>query len=369
MYHNPFIEFLGDPTVTIPATIQYIDKIYNAPKMTCSQLIGGDSITTVNLDNDVYFELMQREGSVGIPKMSERSARSGQKIPDKQVSSRVFKVPHYDLQDELKADDLRAKKMFGVDADFTRNCINEKLAEKIQAAYDAFALLKEYNLWQAVCGYIKNGVSETKVDVYAETGLTRKSIEIDFGTDNDANLYAQILDVITYQQGALAGAMATGTVAFCSPEFFKKLSMNKHILEVNKYQNSEFLRTLNMNGYLYNNIYWVLFNEYVVDNGTVYPWLANGTAKVVPMGIAGLFDQVCAPADTVQGLLEETKEQYSIYRLNEDETGFKIDAQTNQVTYCTRPESIVTLTDPSFDSSAASNNGVFIPPVRSKARR
>ena len=369
MYSNPFVDYMGDPTVTVPRTIQYIDKIYNAPKMTCSQLIGGQSINTINLDNDIYFELQQREGSVGIPKMSERSARSGQKIPDKYVSSRVFKVPHYDMQDELKADDLRGRKMFGVDKEFTRNCINEKLAEKIQSAYDAFALLKEYNLWQAICGYIKSGVSDTKLDVYSELELTRKTLNIDFGDSNDANIYDQILDVVMYQQGALAGTIATGAVAYCSPAFFKKLSMNKHILEINKYQNSEFLRSLNINGFLYNNIYWVLYNEYTVDGSSIYPWLANGSAKVVPMGVPGLVDQVCAPADTVQGLLDETKEQYSTYRLNEDETGFKIDCQTNQVMYCTRPEAIVTLTDVDYVASDSDNNGVFIPPVKSKSRR
>ena len=369
MFNNPFAEYMGDPTVTVPQTIQYIDKVYNAPKMTASQILGAESVTQIGLDNNIYFELQQRQGMVGIPKMSERAARSGQKIPDRVVSSRTFKVPHYDVQDELKADDFRGKKMFGVNEEFTRNCINEKLAEKIQTAYDCFALLREFNLFQAINGYIKNGLEETRIDVYAETGLTRKEFQVDFGKTNDADIYGLTLDVTTYQAGALAGALATGRVAFCSPQFFKKLSMNRHVVEVNKYQNSEFLRDLHLNGFLYNNVFWILYNEYTVDNGKVYPWLANGTAKVVPMGVAGLFDQVNAPADTVQGLLEETKEQYSTFRLNEDETGFKIDAQTNQVTYCTRPETIVTLVDVDYKPSKEDADGVYIPPVFAKDRR
>lgn len=369
MRFNPFTEFLGDPLVTVPRTTQYIDKIYNAPKMTCSQFIGAESIHEENLENSIYFQLLQREGSVGIPKMSERTARSGQKIPDKHVTSRMFECPHYDMQDELKADDFLDKKLFGVDQEVSRNCISEKLAEKVQSAYDTFALVGEYNLWNAICGYVKNGMVENKIDIYSECGLTRKNFNIDFGKDNDANLYKQLLKVTLYKNTALSGALSTGTVAFCSPDFYEKLMTNKNIIEFNKHQNSEFLRNLNIDGFLYNNIYWVLYTEYTVEGSTAYPWLANGTAKVVPMGVSGLFNKVCAPADTVQGLLEDTKPQYATYRLNENETGFKIDTQTNQVVYCTRPEAIVTLTDVGYTADDDFTDAMFVPPVRSKARR
>ena len=365
MSTNPFVDFMNDPLTMPTQFVGYIDKIYNAPRMTCSQMMGPDSVNQVLLDNRADFELMFRTGSAGLPRVSARSARSGQKIPDKIVSSTVMHVPHYDMQDVVLADDFLGKRKFGDNAEFTRDCISEKVSEKIQAAYDAFALVREYNLWQSICGYVKSGLSETLLDVYSTLGLTRKNFTLDFS----GSIFDQILDVITYQQGALAGTISTGAVAFCSPSFYKKLSTDAAVVEANKYQNSEFLRNLNLNGFMYHNVYWILYNEYTASEGTVYPWLPAGTAKVVPMGVPGLIDEVCAPADTVQGLTEDTKPQYSMYRLNRTETGFDIDCQMNAVMYCTRPETIVTLTDGDHVDSAADTAGMFVPPVQDKKRR
>ena len=77
---------------------------------------------------------------------------------------------------------------------------------------------------------------------------------------------------------------------------------------------------------------------------------------------------VNAPADTMPEVMQEAKHRYSNYWLKDDKRTIELETQTNTITFCSRPESIVRLTIKGYKPKRTFED-TFVPPVLPEERR
>ncbi|MBQ3226496.1 MAG: major capsid protein [Clostridia bacterium] len=306
------------------------------------------NMTKTNRLYRLEYELKYQNGTITIPTMSNRGAPANQKIMDTVVSSFLFKIPHYKMEDGLIADDFRERIPFqGTTEDLV--LVEQVMAEKFELAQIQWEDLWEYNFCMAVRGYVMNGLNNTVLDLYDKFGVKRKTITIDFGTNNDNNVYHEILDAVLYQRVS-AGYNHNKRVAFCSPEFYEKIRTNTHVYEAHKYQDSAFLRELGLEGFNHYDVEWVLYPNGTATENSYTPWIEPGAAYLVPFGIPELFHETFGPADYMESLGKPAQNMNAKYELMPMARGLNLESQTNVIVHCTRPQCIVKLVAKEFET-------------------
>lgn len=172
-------------------------------------------------------------------------------------------------------------------------------------------------------------------------GSAPAAAAVGFGASDSAIRTAIHNNVVVAMESALAGIPYTGLHAFCDDTFWVALIESKTIREtyLNQVQAAQ-LRGNTTDQVVYGGVTWERYR----GAGTVA--IATGTAKIVPLGVPGLFLQAFAPADTLDtigaGALG-TPYWVQGYPIDGGNRGWHIEAQTNVVMVCTRPTSILTI--------------------------
>lgn len=365
MRTNPFQLFMEDPTRSVPTTVAKIEKNYNAPIQSLREIFANDT-DEVNLKGRIDYQLLMDESKLGLPRMQTRSASSAETMRVRKKSGIYLEVPHYKKNGAIRADDFLGKVEDNASERLVIDTIESEIAQRFTNSWDDFTLLDEYNYASAIQGLVRDGLDDTKINIYDKLGLTQKVFEWNFTSDYNPTPDAR--KAIAYQKKALAGTVTNRRIGVCSGDFWDALVTNKFLIDTYKYTDSKFLRSLNLEGMSFLDIDWLQYDNDTVDNnGNITKWIPEGTAFIVPVGIPDLFINVNAPADTMPEVLGKAKHRYSNYWMSDDRRNLELEAQTNTMTFCTRIESIVKLTIKNHSPSAAT--GTFTPPVAAETRR
>lgn len=363
MIENVLERFAKDPKYAIPEINGWFRTLYNVNPTTCRRIFGAttsesapadatpeeyakmtaqNGMTKTTRSIRIDYELRFKNGRVSLPTMVARGADTTQKIDDYVETGKLFRVPHYKLQDSLRADDFRDRVPFnGGPGDL--ETVERALAEKFEQGQWQFEELWEYNFIMAVRGYVRNGLTDDRLDIYDAMGATRKTIQVDFGTNNEKDPYHNILEALLWQRRS-AGVTHGNRVALCSPEFYETIRTNTVVRDAYRYQNSDFLKTLGLDGFRFYDIEWVLYPNGTDDGTTFHQWIEPGAAYLVPLGIPQLFNEVFGPADYMETLHTSAQNMYAKYEIQKFARGLDLETQTNQIVHLTRPTAVVKMT-------------------------
>lgn len=173
-------------------------------------------------------------------------------------------------------------------------------------------------------------------------GSSPADATVGFGASDTAINSALFDNVKLPIMSALGGTQFSGIVGLCSDTYFKGLLESKTIRET--YLNQQAANSLRtqtlMEAVTYGGITWIWYR------GAGATVIESGKAKVFPTGVPGMFRQAFAPADTLDSIgAGVLGSPYFVqgYPIDGGNRGWHLEAQTNCVMVCTRPQAVLTL--------------------------
>lgn len=240
----------------------------------------------------------------------------------------------------------------GVSADEVRNLRafgSENGLEAVQTVVNRKLMKMRRNLdttieWQRI-GAIKGQVLDADgtsvlLDMNNAFGLTHQDKALDLS--NTASLVrSEIVQAKRLIEVALGGLMYTDLIALCSADFFDAFVEHPAVQRAwDNFQDRMMLQQDLRSGFRFGN---VQFREYRGNIGG-HDFVASGEAWLVPLGVPDLFVTNYAPADYMETVNTIGLPYYAKQELRDFNKGVEIETQSNPISFCTRPNTIVRLT-------------------------
>lgn len=248
-------------------------------------------------------------------------------------------VVHLPQRASIVADEVQNIRAFGTDSELetAQKVMNKKLA-KMRRDIDATL---EWQRIGAIKGQILDADGTTVLaDMNTLFGLGFQTQSMVLGTAG-TNVRDKLVAAKRKVEAALGGLGYSGLRVLCSPAFMDTLcSHSKVEAAYANWSSNEFLRTDHRAGF---NFAQVTFEEY---RGAVggNNFITDGDAWMIPEGVPELFTTYFGPADYMETVNTLGLPYYAKQEMMDFNKGIMIEAQSNPISICTRPNAIVKLT-------------------------
>lgn len=257
-------------------------------------------------------------------------------------SMRSLRIPHYQVDDAIYADEVQAVRAFGD----TRavESIQGKIANRANEASQFFALTEERQRLEVIkTGTLIDKDDSVLFDYFTEFGESQAA-EVDYDLDNanpaEGALRKKIAALYRAMAATLDGLPFSGIHALCGDAFFDDLIANKEVRETYKNQiEASTLRTAYINTGQSGSWGVFEFGGVTWENYRGGTSTAVNTDKVhfVPLGVPGLFRTLYAPADYMETVNTMGQRLYAKQWDMPNGKGVNLEFQSNVLHYCTRP--------------------------------
>ena len=270
----------------------------------------------------------------------------GQTFGRNQRSMRMLKVPHFQVDDAIYADEVQQVRAFGEEIAVER--LQGKIADRAAEASQFFALTEEYHRINILkTGRLLDADGSVLFDYFSEFGEAQAA-EIDFDLDNatpaEGVFRKKCASVIRQMAGILDGIPYLGVTALCGDAFFDDLIAHKEVRETYKgYADASTLRSAYVNAgssgiygsFEFGGITWANYRG--GDNVGV----DTNKCHLFPMGVPGLFRTVYGPADYIETVNTPGQRLYGKQWEMQNGKGVNLEFQMNALHYCTRPRVLI----------------------------
>jgi hypothetical protein len=271
----------------------------------------------------------------------------GQTFGKNKRSMRMLKVPHFQVDDGIMADEVQQVRAFGQEVAVER--LQQKIADRAAEASQHFALTEEYHRLNVIkTGQLIDADGSVLFNYFTEFGESAPS-EIDFDLDNatpaEGALRKKCVSVVRQMAGILDGLPYTGIHALCGDAFFDDLIAHPEVRETYKgYAEAATLRT----AYAGANGQQSSFGMFEFGGITFENYRGGGSigidtnkCHVFPLGVPGLFRTVYAPADYIETVNTQGQRLYGKQWEMPNGKGVNLEFQMNALQYCTRPRVLI----------------------------
>jgi hypothetical protein len=251
----------------------------------------------------------------------------------------TFNTIHLPQRANILADEIQGVRAFGSETELeTVESVVAKRLGKMRRALDATI---EYQRIGALKGQILDANGSTVlVDLFSQFGLSQQTKSMVLGTST-TKVRQKVMEAKRLVEDALGNQMYTGLRALCSPAFFDAFTTHDLVEKffIN-WQSNETMRQDVRSAFLFGGVLW---EEY---RGTVggIDFITSGDAYLVPEGVPDLFVTHYGPADYVEAANTIGLPYYAKQELLQFGKGVDLEAQSNPISLCTRPRSVVKLT-------------------------
>jgi hypothetical protein len=250
-----------------------------------------------------------------------------------------FKLIHLPQRATILADEVQNVRAFGSqsDVELVTDVVTRRLT-KMRRNLDATI---EYQRMGALKGQILDADGSTVLeDLFDRFGLSQNTFDMAL-SDATKNTRAKCLQVKRSVELELGMYTYTGLRALCSPSFFDALVSKDDVQKAYTYfQGNEMLRNDPRGGFLFGDIVWENYRGKV---GAI-DFIPDGTALLIPEGVTDLFITNYGPADYADTVNTIGLPYYARQQLMDFNKGVEIEAQSNPISLCTRPRTVVKLT-------------------------
>jgi hypothetical protein len=280
----------------------------------------------------------EKDGILGLVAPTPRGA-PGSTLDKALRTIRDFRVPHFELNDAIMAEEVQNVRPFGQQTGL--EVVQAKVAERLQIHLQSHAATEEYARIGAIKGVVTYA-GGSSLNLNTEFGVTAQT-EVDFDLDNaspvSGALRAKCASVVRTIQDELGGTPLGAVHAFCSADFYDLLISHPEVRDTYLgWAQAEELRT----GYAYGAFPFggIMWEEYrgSVD-GTAF--VAPAKCHIFPVGVPGLFRTYYAPADYVETVNTLGLPRYAKQYEMPNGKGIYLDTQMNSLSLCTRPRTLV----------------------------
>lgn len=266
----------------------------------------------------------------------------GQINPVVKRVGREFKCCHLPTNGVVKADDVQGIRAFGEQtaAQQVQQVVNDKLTqmkENLEAT-------KEYHRAGAIKGIILDADGTTTIyNLFTEFGIAQPTQQFDFSSDADP-VQLQCMTLKRTVGNALGRWRMSGIGVLCSDSWFDQLIKHSTVRDAYKYH-AEASAKLGEDNYAFDRFYFggCWFFNYRCTVGST-SFVADDKAQAFPMGTNGLFVEHYAPADYMETVNTRGLPYYAKSEPMTFNKGMLLEAQSNPLMLCHRPQSLVELT-------------------------
>lgn len=264
---------------------------------------------------------------------------SGEPVTTKGRILIPVKAVHLPQRGSVLADEVQGVRAFGSETEV--EAVQALVRKKLDKMKRQLDLTLEYHRIGAIKGQVMDADgSSVLLDVYDTFGMTQVTQNFALSTTT-TKVKQKIIDLKRAVQTALGGLSMGGVRVFASRSFMDALTGHTAVEKAfEAYQSNSFARTdtstlFEMAG--------VAFEEYDGSVGGL-PFIADGEAYAIPMGVPGLFTTDYAPADYMETVNTQGLPYYAKQEAMRMNKGVELESQSNPITLCTRPEAIIKLT-------------------------
>lgn len=257
---------------------------------------------------------------------------------------RVVRVPHYEIDDAVNADEVQGVREFGTENQLrtVQGVVDKRMDQHVKLRLNPTL---EYQRVGAIRGRIINGDGSVLLDLHAAFDTSAQaSFAITFSpTASDGSVRTKSAAAKRVILNALGGIPYTGLHAFAGDNFYDALIAAKETRETFLgQQKADELRATSgaYEMFFYAGIWW---ENYQGGVGNV-PFIDTNEAIIFPIGVPGLFRTVFAPADYVETVNTIGLPRYAKQFPQPNEKGINMEVQMNALSYCTRPNVIQRVT-------------------------
>lgn len=283
-----------------------------------------------------------------------------QTIAGREADSLLLKIPHFPADDSITPNDIDGVPSSGSLAEVAElETVAAVRAEKMIDLREAHGLTLEAARMQLITnGTVYAPNSTVSTNYYTEFGIAREEVGIALSSATDPR--TDINDVKKAVRAGLHGGQA-GTVrafvALCSDSFFNALLQNAYVTDAVKYvdQGQAMDILLGKGGSAVNGldarfesvtlfgITWINAGAagYEDSDGNFVPFVPEGDAYVLPVGVRNMFKTYYAPANRFSSVNRKASMSYWFEYLNQKDDIIEVMTEQNFLNACLAPGAIV----------------------------
>lgn len=296
-----------------------------------------DNITTTSIGIEI-----DATGSLNIVDPTPRGG-PGWTVKKEGPSMKLLKVPHYQIDDGVMADEVLGRRVFGGgnnDLMTVQALVDKRMSQHVRLRMDPTL---EYQRMGALRGKILNGNGSTLYDLFVEFGVTEEA-PINFDLNNVSPAMGALRQVATDVGRLMAQKMQglpfTGIHAFVGDEFYDKLVNSPEVRETYLAQQdgAEMRRAHFYDTFAFGQIVFENYRGQIGDSR----WIADDEARFFPVGTPGFWRTVYAPADYVETVNTPGLPRYSKQWPMHNGKGVHMEVQMNPLNFPLRPGALLT---------------------------
>lgn len=261
--------------------------------------------------------------------------------------ARIIKVPHYQLDDGILAEEVQNVREFG--ENMGMRSVQTLLANRMEIFTTQLDVTLEYQRLCALKGIVVDKSGNSIYNLFTEFNVSQPTA-IDFQLSSaTANLRKTAATVKRTILRNLGGATVGGVYALCSDGFWDDLITHPKVEQSYLYQEGRRLRDgIAYESFEYGGITWENYKGYVApidggadDGSDATPFIDANTCNFFPIGVPNLFWTYFAPADYQETVNTLGLPRYAKAIPSDNGKSVRLEMQTNPLSVCTRPRALI----------------------------
>ncbi|MDZ4379166.1 MAG: major capsid protein [Xanthomonadaceae bacterium] len=250
---------------------------------------------------------------------------------------RTFTCSHLPVTGQVLPVDVQNLTSFGSAEALTSQA--EVINDVLGGLKNSVEATREFQRVGAVRGKILDADGSVIYDLFEEFGVSKKSINIAFGTAA-TNVRKACLDAKRHAESKLGGTLVAGFRAYCGPDWFDLFTNHDNVKAAfaNYQEAADRLGGDNRKGFSFAGIEFVEYDATV--SGQRY--IPTDVAQVFPVA-QGVFSLLNAPANYNEAVNTLGKPWYAKSEPRRMGKGWDVEVQANPLAMCMVPEALVEL--------------------------
>ncbi|MBZ8133232.1 major capsid protein E [Afifella sp. IM 167] len=328
--------FEGDAFSLVSLTASVNKRKYRPGQISAAGLFDESGVTTTT----VYVEM--KDGKLSLVEPTPRGG-PGETVGGEDREAIPFKVPHYQRDDAIYADEVQNVRAFGEED--VLETVEDRVVEKAARHAQDLTMTLEHQR----CGAIK-GIVLTKNGTVVENLYTRFGIStpaaVSLELDVDTTDVGTVFDAVRFSIEDSLDEPYDGLHVFTGRDLHTALWRHKSVKEtLLSHAGAVELRMAVPDIFEFGGATWERYRTgaaATADLGS--PYIAANEARVVPVGVPELFLTRFAPADYEETVNTVGLPFYVQQTPKPNRKGRDLEVQMNAISLCTRPEVLRRLT-------------------------
>ncbi len=283
------------------------------------------------------IQIERRGTTLELVATSPRGA-PGQSIGRHSRDLRPFVIPHLQLDDAVRADEVQGAREFGSATEPSQ--LQRRIMQVMTLGKRRLDKTLEFHRVGALKGLVLDADANNTVlwDLYAEFGVERivKPLALDDASTKLLTICAEITETI---EDELGGLPFTGIDAWCGRTLYKKLYEHKVVRETyTATPQADALRRAIPDQFEFGGILWRKYRGNLSGSSRM---IGDDECYIVPTGVPDLFIGRFGPADYEDTVNTDGLPMYAQGIQMRNRKGWDIEMQSNPIHLCTRPRVII----------------------------